>query len=157
MGLEPFKIVNFGVFDRGRFKLARCSSGIMIMPTILIVEDMPDSADLARHILKRYGHEVLIAETGTKALAMAEQNQPHLILFDFWLPDIDARTFLERLRSIPTLVDTPIIVCSATPESAILKQTGEPGFTDLIRKPYTVSLFMEVIDRHLSGSEQKRK
>lgn len=125
------------------------------MPKILVVEDMPDSADLARHILTRYGHEVLLAEDGESALAMAEKHKPHLILFDFWLPDLDAQTFLRRARSLPALAKTPIIVCSATPESAIRKQMGQPGFTDLIRKPYTVSLFMEVIDRHLPPATRK--
>lgn len=119
------------------------------MPKILIVEDMPDSADLARHILKRYGHEVLLADDGESALAKAEKNLPDLILFDFWLPDLDGRTFLQRLRKLPGMRGTPVIVCSATPESAIREQMGQPGFTDIIRKPYTVSAFMEVIDRHI--------
>jgi CheY-like chemotaxis protein len=120
------------------------------MPKILVVEDMPDSAELAAQILRRYGHEVVIAGSGELGLQMAIENKPDLIVYDYWLPDIDARNFLARLRSHEDLKNVPILACTATPVAAMQPGLGEKGFNGLINKPYRVSSFMEAIEAHLA-------
>lgn len=119
------------------------------MPKILVIEDMPDSAELAAQILRRYGHEVLIAPTGELGLSLAKEHKPDLIVYDYWLPDIDARNFLARLRVIPGLESTPVLVCTATPASAMQPGLGENGFNGLLNKPYRVSSFMQAVDEQL--------
>lgn len=121
------------------------------MPKILIVEDMPDSAELTAEILRRYGHEPLIAETGERGLSLAEQHRPDLIVYDYWLPDIDARTFLNRLRSLQGFESTPVVACTGMPAAMLQETVGEKGFTAVIHKPYRLSAFMEVIEQHLPG------
>jgi CheY-like chemotaxis protein len=121
------------------------------MPKILVVEDMPDSAELAAQILRKYGHEVLLAETGEAALRLAQEQLPQLIVYDYWLPDIDARTFLTRLRSVDGLDKIPVIVCTATPTAAIQEFIGERGFDGHINKPYRLSNFMQVIEEKLTA------
>lgn len=121
------------------------------VPKILVIEDMPDSAELAAQILRRYGHEVAIAGSGQLGLEMAMQNKPDLIVFDYWLPDMDARTFLARLRSDAELEKVPILACTATPVAAMQPGLGENGFNGLIHKPYRVSNFMETIEGFLPG------
>jgi len=111
---------------------------------------MPDSAELAAQILRRYGHEVLLAPTGELGLTLAAEHLPDLIVYDYWLPDIDARNFLTRLRSIPALASIPVLACTATPASALQPGLGEDGFNGLLHKPYRVSSFMEAIDAQLS-------
>lgn len=120
------------------------------MPKILIIEDMPDSAELAAEILRRYGHETLIAQTGEQGLSLAQQHRPDLIVYDYWLPDIDARTFIDRLRRVQGFQSIPIIACTATP-TAVLQDGGDHGFNAIIRKPYRLSNFMEVIEGHLES------
>lgn len=119
------------------------------MPKILVVEDMPDSAELAAQILRRYGHEVLIAETGELGLRLALEHKPDLIVYDYWLPDIDARSFLRRLRSTEGFERTPVLACTATPIAAMQPGLLENGFTGMINKPYRVSSFMEAVDAQL--------
>lgn len=120
------------------------------MPKILIVEDMPDSAELAAQILRRYGHEVLIADTGELGLRLAMQHKPDLIVYDYWLPDIDARNFLTRLRSSEGLERTPVLACTATPAAAMQPGLNDNGFTGMINKPYRVTNFMEAVDAQLA-------
>lgn len=122
------------------------------MPKILVIEDMPDSAELAAQILRRYGHDVLIAPTGELGLQLATQHHPDLIVYDYWLPDIDARTFLQRLRATPGLEHTPVLACTATPASAMQPGLGENGFSGLLHKPYRVSSFMEAVDAQLANT-----
>ncbi len=120
------------------------------MPKILVVEDMPDSAELAAQILRRYGHEVLVAPTGEEGLRLAQKHKPDLIVYDYWLPDIDARNFLARLRVIPGLDSTPVLACTATPPSTMKPGLGGDGFSGLLNKPYRVSSFMQAVDDQLN-------
>jgi two-component system cell cycle response regulator DivK len=117
------------------------------MPKILVVEDMPDSADLAAQILRNYGHSVTIAETGERGLALAAEHQPDLIVYDYWLPDLDARTFLTRLRANPGLQAVKIIVCTATPKEILSQSLGEDyNFDGYILKPYRLTNFMQEVE-----------
>jgi CheY-like chemotaxis protein len=120
------------------------------MPKILVVEDMPDSAELAAQILRKYGHEVLLAESGELGLRLAQEQRPELIVYDYWLPDIDARTFLTRLRATEGLEKILVIVCTATPTAAIQEFIGERGFDGHINKPYRLSSFMQTIEEKLA-------
>lgn len=119
------------------------------MPKILVIEDMPDSAEMVQQILANYGHEVLLAEDGETGLALAHEHKPDLIIFDFLLPDLDAATFLDRLRINEDAAQTPIIACSATHPHLIQQSVGQTAFSGFIQKPFRVSSFMEVVEEHL--------
>lgn len=121
------------------------------MPKILVVEDMPDSAQLVHQVLSRYGHQVVLADTGELGLAMIEQHQPDLIVLDILLPDLDAKTFLRRLRAGPT-AHIPVIACSATTPASIEQSLGKDVFHAIVHKPFRVSAFLEIIDQHLPAS-----
>lgn len=120
------------------------------MPKILVIEDMPDSAELAAQILRRYGHDVYIAPTGEEGLKLAIEHKPDLIVYDYWLPDINAQTFLTRLRAVAGLEGTPVLACTATPAAALQPSLGKNGFSGLLHKPYRVSSFMEAVDAQLA-------
>lgn len=120
------------------------------MSRILVIEDMPDSAEMAGQILRKYGHEVWIADSGEQGLSLAAEHQPELIVYDYWLPDLDARTFLARLRANDSLRGIKVVVCTATPRSVMEQTLGEPGFDGYILKPYRLTHFMETIDSQLS-------
>lgn len=119
------------------------------MPKILVIEDMPDSADLAAQILRNYGHQVIIADTGERGLAMAAEHLPDLIVYDYWLPDVDARTFLARLRTNPELQKVKVIVCTATPQAILSQALGENVFDGYILKPYRLTNFMQEVESQL--------
>jgi CheY-like chemotaxis protein len=119
------------------------------MPKILVIEDMPDSAELAAQILRNYGHEVFIAANGETGLKLAAEHIPDLIVYDYWLPDLDARTFLTRLRSDDALRHVKIVVCTATPQAVMQQSLGELGFDGYILKPYRLTNFMQAIEAHV--------
>ncbi|MCW5876803.1 MAG: response regulator [Anaerolineales bacterium] len=120
------------------------------MAKVLIVEDMPDSAEIAAQILRRYGHEVLHAASAEQGFAMAGQHGPDLILYDYWLPDMDARTFLQRLRAEPQFARTRVVVCTAMPQGAMQQSLGDLRFDACIPKPYRLSTFMRIIEEQLA-------
>lgn len=76
---------------------------------ILIVDDYPGARYLRSRILSEAGYEVLEANNGTEALAMARAARPSLILLDVNLPDISGLEVCERLKQDPETASIPII------------------------------------------------
>ncbi|MFV1951319.1 MAG: sigma-54-dependent transcriptional regulator [Nitrospinota bacterium] len=93
-------------------------------------------------------YEVLSADTGTKALELAGEEIPDLVMLDINLPDIDGIETLERLKQINR--DGPVIMMTAygTVETAI--KTMKLGAYDYINKPFNMD---EVILRVKNAME----
>jgi DNA-binding response OmpR family regulator len=102
---------------------------------ILVVDDEPKIARLARDYLEKNGFRVLIAADGQSALATARREKPDLIILDLMLPQIDGREVCRILRRES---DVPIIMLTALSEE-IDQVTGlEIGADDYITKPFSV-------------------
>ena len=98
------------------------------MAKILIVEDIRDNAELARRVLQARGHEVVWAQDAESGLEKALEIAPDLIVLDLGLPDADGQTLVGWMRRTPELAHTPIIACSAWPDSAWGLPPLPPGF-----------------------------
>ncbi len=119
------------------------------MPTILVIEDMPDNATLARRVLHSYGYTVLEAADAVTGLDLAMSQQPDLILLDLGLPDADGQTVAGILRRSPTLRDTPIVVFTAWPEETARQMVTAYGCNGYIRKPISIADFTHQIAHFL--------
>jgi CheY-like chemotaxis protein len=82
---------------------------------ILVVDDDPDIAEVLRWALHDAGYEVATADYSA-ALSLAHERQPHLILLDILMPDIEGMEMSRRLRADPVTAPIPIIAMSATPQ-----------------------------------------
>jgi len=58
-------------------------------PTILIVDDHEESLDVYRTYLQRQGYRIVLARTGSEGLEKIRTEEPHLVLLDRKLPDMD--------------------------------------------------------------------
>lgn len=119
------------------------------MAKVMVIEDVEDSAKLARKILANYGHDAWIAATGEEALQYAGGQVIDLVLLDLGLPDVDGQTLLGMLRRNYGMENTPIIVCTAWPEESAKKMAEAYGFNGYLSKPYRVHEFIEIINRFL--------
>jgi len=103
-------------------------------PLILVVDDEPKVARLARDYLEKNGFRVLTAADGQSALTTARREKPDLIILDLMLPQIDGREVCHILRRES---DVPIIMLTALSEE-IDQVTGlEIGADDYITKPFS--------------------
>jgi len=101
---------------------------------ILVVDDEPKVARLARDYLEKNGFRVLTAADGQSALATARREKPDLVILDLMLPQIDGREVCRILRRES---DVPIIMLTALSEE-IDQVTGlEIGADDYITKPFS--------------------
>jgi two-component system, OmpR family, alkaline phosphatase synthesis response regulator PhoP len=104
------------------------------MATILVVDDEPKIAQLARDYLEHAGFSVLTAGDGTSALQAASTRQPDLVVLDLGLPGVDG---LEVMRRIRTSGATPIVLLTAR-DTELDKLLGlELGADDYITKPFS--------------------
>ncbi|MBX3047788.1 MAG: response regulator [Anaerolineales bacterium] len=120
------------------------------MARVLVVEDMPDSAEIAAQILRNYAHEVCLAQSAHEGLELVAQFSPELILYDYWLPDMDARTFLSRLGAQNASAGIRVVACTAAPRAVIEQGLQGQQFHAYIFKPYRLSAFMQVVEEQLS-------
>lgn len=119
------------------------------MAKVMIIEDVADSANLARKILLRYGHEIRIASTGEEALQLVYSQDIDLILLDLGLPDVDGQTLLGMLRRDYGMEDVPIVVCTAWPPDSAERMAKAYGFDGFISKPFKVGEFMDIVNKYL--------
>src|SRR5215510_13555953 len=77
---------------------------------ILLVDDDIDSLKLIGLMLKRAGFEVIVADSGGKALARTESNKFDLIITDLMMPDMNGLELIRRLRTREDTIDTPIVI-----------------------------------------------
>jgi DNA-binding response OmpR family regulator len=104
------------------------------MPTVLVVDDEPKIAQLARDYLEHAGFSVLLAGDGNAAVQAASVRAPDLVVLDLGLPGIDG---LEVMRRIRAAGPTPIVVLTAR-DTELDKLLGlELGADDYVTKPFS--------------------
>lgn len=85
----------------------------MIKDYILIVEDDAMLRELLRRTLEQEGWEVVEAENGRAALALAAHNRPTMMLLDLMLPGLDGVQVIDALRALPAGPSIPIVMITA--------------------------------------------
>ncbi|MCK6580500.1 MAG: response regulator [Anaerolineae bacterium] len=110
---------------------------------ILIVDDEPDSLEVASVILDAYGATVHEAGDGAEALALMKRTRPMLVISDLSMPVMDGWRFLNAIRDDVDLMYTPVIALTAHAMPGDAQRALEAGFNNYLTKPLTVETFME--------------
>lgn len=102
---------------------------------ILIVDDDLDTLRLVGLMLQRQGYQIIAASNGPQALILAEKEQPHLILLDIMMPEMDGYEVARRIRANPITATIPIIMFTAKNQVEDKVMGYEAGADDYITKP----------------------
>ncbi len=102
---------------------------------ILLVDDEIDILEFISYNLKKEGFKVYTASNGVEAIAIAEKKQPHLILLDVMMPEMDGIAACEEIRRIPSLSNTLVAFLTARGEDYSQIAGFEAGADDYITKP----------------------
>ena len=102
---------------------------------ILLVEDNEASMNTISSYLKAKGYDVLFARNGLEAIEMAKTHQPHLILMDIQLPEMDGIQATQNIRSHPNLKNIPIIALTALAMQDDRTKCLEAGMNLYLTKP----------------------
>lgn len=121
------------------------------MNKILIIEDIPDNAELAHKILVSASYEVMHAADAETGMLLAEREIPDLILLDLGLPDYDGQTVAAYLKKEPQTAHIPIIAFTAWPADTARPMAFSYGCDGFISKPITsVVAFLDTIKSHIN-------
>lgn len=114
-------------------------------PTILLIEDTPDTRELLSSLLVRNGYNVIEAEDGLEGLLKAAWKYPDLILMDLSLPEMDGIAVATRIHETPELSHIPIFVVSAYLTPEVETDALEAGCVEMFGKPFDFDSLLESI------------
>ncbi|HWB12720.1 MAG TPA: response regulator [Pirellulales bacterium] len=103
---------------------------------VLVVDDCDDAAVTMAFLLKRYGHEVVVAHSGEDALEKAPRFHPDVLFIDLTMPGIDGFGVAMQLRRMTEFAETPLVAVSGYVDAEHQSQASTAGFTDFLPKPF---------------------
>lgn len=118
---------------------------------ILVVDDEPSMRDLVTTALEFVGHEVTEAVDGLDALAHVPTDNPHLIVLDVNMPNVDGIEVCRRLRADGD--HTPVILLTARDEPRDVVEGLSAGADDHLGKPFNLQVLIARIDAVLRRSD----
>ena len=113
--------------------------------TILLVEDDEDTRYLMRLELERRGYRLIEAEDGEKAVALAQQEHPDIILMDISLPRMDGLEATKLIRNHDRMHAIPVVAVTAHQESDYREEAKASGFDAYVTKPIDFDWLSELM------------
>jgi CheY-like chemotaxis protein len=120
--------------------------------TILYIEDNSANVDLVQQIveMKLSGVKLITNASGLKAVQLASEHQPDLILLDLNLTDIHGSEVIQRLKKEPLTRDIPVVIMSADAMTEQIDRMMSLGANNYLTKPIDIGLFLKEVDKYLS-------
>jgi DNA-binding response OmpR family regulator len=116
---------------------------------ILLVDDDREIVESMRIALETSGYEILVARDGNQGLAMAERDNPDLVILDMMMPKRSGFLVLEKLRrSRP--VPLRIVMITANEGNRHKAYAEMLGVDDYIRKPFAMDRLLDSVERLLA-------
>lgn len=119
------------------------------LPLILVVDDEANNLQLLRQILHN-DCRLLFAKDGARALELARQEMPELVLLDVMMPGMTGYEVCQSLKANPATADIPVIFITALSDTYDEVIGFEAGAVDYITKPVSAPIVRARVRTHLS-------
>jgi DNA-binding response OmpR family regulator len=116
---------------------------------ILLVDDDREIVEAMKVALEANGYEILVARDGNQGLAMAERDDPDLLILDMMMPKRSGFLVLEKLRRTRP-VPLRVIMITANEGSRHKAYAEMLGVDDYIRKPFAMDRLIQSVNRLLA-------
>ncbi len=124
---------------------------------VLIVDDVPDNLSLLHDALDEGGYTVLVATNGERALELAHEAQPDIVLLDAVMPGLDGFEVARRLKAAPDTSHMPIIFMTGLAETEHVLAAFAAGGIDYVTKPIRPREVLARIAAHLHSARVQRQ
>jgi DNA-binding response OmpR family regulator len=115
--------------------------------TVLVVDDDHEITHAIRAMLENKGYRVMTAADGNAGLAVAEREQPDLVIVDMMMPKKSGFLVLEKLKSRKK--PSPKVIMITANEGGRHRAYAEMlGVDDYIRKPFAMDRLLESVRKH---------
>jgi CheY-like chemotaxis protein len=111
---------------------------------ILVVDDNPDVVDLFKRYLVGQSYQILAAMEAERAIQLAREEQPELIVLDIMLPGKDGWELLQNFKNYPGTKHIPVLICSVLDAPDVAYSLGGDEY---LRKPPGRSDFLNALAR----------
>jgi two-component system alkaline phosphatase synthesis response regulator PhoP/two-component system response regulator VicR len=112
------------------------------MARVLVIEDDRAISYLLRIVLEGDGHEVVLADDGSRGVAAATRRAPDVVILDVMMPFMDGFAVLEALREDARTVSIPVLMLSANQTEAVEERCYRLGAQAFIRKPFDPGILL---------------
>jgi len=124
---------------------------------ILLVDDEPDILEIVSYNLSAEGYEVFTAKNGVEGVAKAKKKEPHLIILDVMMPEMDGIEACEVIRNTPGLENTIITFLTARGEDYSQMAGFEAGADDYITKPIKPKVLISKVKALLRRLKEEKE
>jgi len=114
----------------------------IIGKTILIIDDEPDSLEVAETLLEDLEVIILTATNGAEGLAIALKERPDYIISDLSMPEMDGWEFIEAMKNNRVTMDIPVIALTAHAMPSDRTKAIAAGFHNFLTKPLNPETFV---------------
>ncbi|MEG1053226.1 MAG: EAL domain-containing protein [Janthinobacterium sp.] len=122
-------------------------------PVILVVDDESSNLQLLRQILQN-DYALLFAKDGARALELARQERPALILLDVMMPGMSGHDTCRQLKAAPLTAAIPVIFVTALNQPEDETRALEAGAVDFISKPFNAAVVRARVRSQLTIKRQ---
>jgi DNA-binding response OmpR family regulator len=117
--------------------------------TVLIVDDDFEIIESVRYALEDAGYQVVVARDGNQGLALAEREDPDLMILDMMMPKRSGFLVLEKLRRLRD-EPLPVIMITGNEGSRHKAYAELLGVSDYIRKPFAMDRLIGAVAKLLN-------
>jgi two-component system response regulator HydG len=121
-------------------------------PAVLVADDDSSCLAICAEVLEKSGFVVYVAHDGVRALRIAAERRPDVVLTDLYLPVMDGGELIRRLRHGG--IDTPVILMSGSSDGQV--QAFRHQAAGFLAKPFIAGTAVETVRRVLAEDAAHR-
>ena len=122
----------------------------MAIKKIMVVDDSPTERAFMEGVLKKRGYEVLLVDSGEKAIERSKSEKPDLIFVDIMMPRLDGYQTCALIKKSGKHKATPVIMLSSK-DSLFDRARGRMvGSDEYLTKPFTKESLLKAVEAHLA-------
>lgn len=125
-------------------------------PTILVVDDSTETADILRRYLEMHGYRVSLAPDADAALTAFARERPALVLLDVMLPGRDGWAVCRELKAGPEGALTPVLMLTGLHPDRAREAAEAAGADGVVAKPFELHELLASVRRHVPGAAGAR-
>ncbi|RKZ85521.1 MAG: hypothetical protein DRR19_16260 [Candidatus Parabeggiatoa sp. nov. 1] len=119
------------------------------MPTVLVVDNKLENRAVLIDLLSPLGFEIIEAADGQEGLEKAAELQPHVIITDLIMSEMDGAELIRHIRQSPLLKNTVVIATSASVFEEDHQKSLVAGANAFLPKPIKADRLFEQLQQHL--------
>lgn len=129
-------------------------SDVLQGQTILVVEDEPDSLEVATILLQMYDADVITATNGREGLEQARKYHPKFIISDLSMPVMSGWEMVHHLKDDRSTNDIPVIALTAHAMTGDRERALAAGFHNYLSKPLRPDTFINDLMKLVADSPE---